>query len=232
MSMRAVVQVLTAAGTALVLGAHAAVAAPLAAAGAGRTGMLVGAGVTRLEQGQPSAQRPASTRSQEPASKPERPQREPDDLGVSLDRIRRGLERQPSGILDPSRPTFQVYIEGRLPTFSEFYANEDFSGGPAGWVPRGHQEFLDMVTPREAQPFGAFTGTDLLLVGAQSLASGVVANALFNTIPRAIREARRSREEAEARREVQEVLAELARRKAEAETGAARPSDPDSKPVP
>jgi hypothetical protein len=156
------------------------------------------------------------------------------NLPVSLDRIRRGLERKPTGVFNPDRPTFQVYIEGRLPTFAEFYAGETFEGGPSGWVPRGHQEFLDMVTPPEAQPFGAFTGTDLLLVGAQSLATGLVANALFNALPRAIREGQRSRAEAAARREVQEVLAELARREAVAAAAARKPSSetPSEKPVP
>jgi len=212
--------------------------------GAGARRVVVSAGlVLSLAFGPavaPAVGAPQSKPAAEPQSKPATEGAGRDsrpggsDLGVSLDRIRRGLERKPTGILDPDRPTFQVYIEGRLPTFSEFYANEDFSGGPAGWVPRGHQEFLDMVTPREAQPFGAFTGTDLLLVGAQSLASGLVANALFNTLPRAIRDARRSREEAEARREVQQVLEELARRQAAeaAKQSADPPTATPVKPVP
>lgn len=187
----------------------------------------------RAPQGRPAAARPQSTTAaQQPPAGRDAASQQSDDLGVSLDRIRRGLARSPSGIFDPDRPTFQVYIEGRLPTFSEFYVGETFGGGPAGWVPRGHLEYLDMVTPREAQPFGAFTGTDLLLIGAQSLASGLVANALFNTIPRAIREGRRSRQEEEARREVQEVLAELARRQAQAEAGKAPAATPPSSPIP
>jgi hypothetical protein len=138
---------------------------------------------------------------------------------VSIDRIRRALERDAvlaSALAElerEGRPVFRVEIEGELPSFSTFINEGESLLGPAPWGAMTHREFLAMVTPPQARPYGASTNGDLLQLLATSFGSALALNALTSTakgIPAFIRHAK----ERAARKEVQQVLAELERRRA------------------
>lgn len=135
-------------------------------------------------------------------------------LPVSLDRIRRGLEREPAIRLpEPQGPVFSVDIEGRLPRFADFVGEETLSRGAAPSTSLTHREYLSMVTPPEAQSFGAFSPGELAQMAATTAALTLGSQWLVKGIKDAIR----SRREEQARREVQAVLAELERRQREKE---------------
>jgi hypothetical protein len=96
-------------------------------------------------------------------------------------------------------------------------------GMPVPTVPQWHSQFLSMVTPPQAQPFGAFTGTDLLQVMATSLAQGLATQAVTSTV----RDVLRERREAEAKREVDEAIARWKRESSRAQ----EPGDPAAEPA-
>src|SRR6476469_948710 len=89
-------------------------------------------------QGQPQAQ----TQTQSKA----------DELPVSLDRIQRALAAPPAIDLKEQHPVFRVEVFGRKPTLEEILG-ERFWVGPVPYGGMTHQEFLDMNTPKMAQPY-------------------------------------------------------------------------------
>jgi hypothetical protein len=165
-----------------------------------------------------------------PPADPQRPAQPPvvnvDELPISVERIQEGLQREPVLNLIPSRPLFRIeVIEVRPRWFDvEIDWTEGRRGLPTPRTPVWHSEFLGMVTPREAQSFGAFTGTDLLQVMATSLVQGLATQAVTSTVRNVLRE----RREAEAKREVDEAIARWKREReaAEAERNAASPEAP------
>ncbi len=101
----------------------------------------------------------------------------PEALGVSLDRVKFALEQtQPPQItIEPNAPTFRIQVIERrkfiLPEFAE--------GLKIGWapVPSGgldYYEFMKMVTPPQAQPFGAFSSSQLPQIMATSLVASLM----------------------------------------------------------
>jgi hypothetical protein len=152
---------------------------------------------------------PAPVRAQQPAEPVPQAPAEPspvnvDELPISVERIQQGLEREPGLDLVPSRPVFRVETIQIRPRW--FDAEIDWTDGrrgmPVPTVPQWHSEFLSMVTPPQAQPFGAYTGVDLLQVMATSLAQALATNA----VARGVRDAMRERREEDARREVDEAI--------------------------
>jgi hypothetical protein len=144
------------------------------------------------------------------------------DLPVSLDRIRRGLAQADTlqrAAARQRQPMFRIEVDGELPSFSTFIAEGESLASPAPWGGMTHAEFLTMVTPPQARAFGASTNGDLLQVLATSLLGGYAiqgASALIGKVPDLIRQGR----EAAARREVQQALADLERRRREADARA------------
>jgi hypothetical protein len=101
----------------------------------------------------------------------------PDDLGVSLDRVRFALAQTalPPLKIAPDTPTFRVQIVEKppftLPSFIETMKT------PRQWVPSGgvaNYEFMNMVTPPQARPYGAFNSGELAQVAATSLVSALL----------------------------------------------------------
>lgn len=138
-------------------------------------------------------------------------------LPVSLDRIRRGLAREDTlarAAEQEWRPMFRVEVDGQLPSFSTFIGEGESLSGPAPWGSMTHGDFLQMVTPPQARSFGASTNGDLLQVLATSLLSGFAVQGAMSAA-RAVPDIIRRGREAAARREVQQVLAELDRRRRE-----------------
>jgi hypothetical protein len=125
-------------------------------------------------------------------------------LPVSLDRIQRALSRPPAIRLKGERVVFRVEIMGRKPTIEDILG-PDYLKGP---VPSGgmtHQEFLNMVTPKDFQGYAAFNNREGMAVAATSFA-------LQWALQKAIHKyetAKQDREREAARKEVQDALAEL-----------------------
>ncbi|HTM24567.1 MAG TPA: hypothetical protein VL225_05185 [Vicinamibacterales bacterium] len=127
-----------------------------------------------------------------------------DDLPVSLDRIQRALSAPPPLELKEQHPVFRLEVYGRKPTLEDVLGEKFWVGS----VPYGgmtHQEFLDMVTPKLAQPYAGFTGKSLLQVTALTLAEQW---ALKQAIHK-FREALTDHERDAARKEVLDALADL-----------------------
>jgi hypothetical protein len=101
-----------------------------------------------------------------------------------------------------------------------------------GWEPaipggRHHKEFLDLVTPPQARPYGAFQNGDLVQVVATSMANALLMSAAVHGVKQALaaaRKARAARIRGEVERELKAVQDAAARAAA-----AERPSAP---PVP
>ena len=132
------------------------------------------------------------------------PATKPDDLPVSLDRIQRALAAPPRIQLKEEHPVFRLEVYGRKPTLEDVLG-EKFWVGPSPYGGMTHQEFLEMVTPKLAQPYAGFTGTSLLQVTALTLAEQW---ALKQAIHK-FRSAATDHEREAARKEVLDAMADL-----------------------
>ena len=126
------------------------------------------------------------------------------DLPVSLERIQRALSRPPAIRLQGERNVYRVEIIGRKPTIEDILG-PDYLKGPTPAGAPTHQEFLDLVTPKDFQGYAAFSNREAMTVAATSFA-------LQWALQRAIHKfetAKQEREREAARKEVQDALAEL-----------------------
>ena len=145
------------------------------------------------------------------AEEPAPPLLDPDDLPVSIEKIQRALSREPAIRITEQRAVFRVEVFGRKPSIEEILGS-DFLRGPVARAGMTHQEFLNMVTPKDVQGYAPFDNTQAAVVAVTSFAFQY---ALAKAIKK-FQEAKKEREREEARREVEEALAALreARRKA------------------
>src|SRR4051812_4284782 len=127
------------------------------------------------------------------------------DLPVSVDRIRRKLSRPPAITLNTQGTVFRVEVLGRKLAIEDILGPDYLKGpvpAPAGGMT--HQEFLDLVTPKDVQGYAAFTNKEAATVAATSLAVWALQKAVHK-----FEEAKAEREREAARKEVQDALAEL-----------------------
>lgn len=136
---------------------------------------------------------------------------DPDKLPVSIERILRELERAPAIVMpDPNGPnradlpTFRIAIEGQKLTIEQILG-PDYLRGPAPAGAMTHQEFLNMVTPKDVQGYAAFTNAEGITVALTSLA---LHWALKSALER-FHEARDARAKAAAKKEVDDALEAL-----------------------
>ena len=133
------------------------------------------------------------------------------DLPVSLSRIQRALARPPAIRLQGERLVFRVEVLGRKPTIEDILG-PDYLKGPVPYGGMSHQEFLNMVTPKDVQGYAAFNNREAFTVAATSFA-------LQWALQKAIHKfetAKQEREREAARKEVQEALEDLERARARA----------------
>lgn len=128
------------------------------------------------------------------------------DLPVSLERIQRALAGPPQIQLKEQHPVFRLEVYGRKPTIEDILG-ERFWVGPAPYGGMTHQEFLDMVTPKLAQPYAGFTGKYLVAETALTL----MEQWALKSAVRHFRDARSEHERDAARKEVLDALAALER---------------------
>ena len=131
---------------------------------------------------------------------------DPDDLPVSLDRIRTAIEQAPALRVDSGRPVYRTEVFGRKPTIEEILGPEFWKGAVA-YGGMTHQEFLNMVTPKDVQGYAAFSNREAFTVAATSLA---LQWAVLKAIDK-FKDARSEREKEAARREVEEAMKDLER---------------------
>src|SRR5690349_15252900 len=107
----------------------------------------------RAEQPVAAPERTTAEQSSAPAEQPSDEQAP--DLPVSLSRIRRGLSQPPAIKLNGDRVVFRVEVLGKKPTIEDILG-PDYLKGPVPNAGMTHQEFLDMVTPKDVQGYAAF----------------------------------------------------------------------------
>jgi len=137
---------------------------------------------------------------------------DPAVLPVSLDRIQRALAKTPILKFDQEqKPVFRVQVFGEKPTIEEILG-EDFGKGPVPYGGMTHQEFLDMVTPKDVQGYAAFSNKEGAVVAATSfLLQWTLQKALVK-----YRESRDERAREAARKEVMDALNALEEARAKA----------------
>jgi hypothetical protein len=154
---------------------------------------------------QAATQNPAAQEAQAPAVKA-------GDLPVDMGRIQRALANTPKLRFDKNeRPVFRVEVFGEKPTIDDILG-PDWSKGPVPYGGMTHQEFLDMVTPKDVQGYAAFSNKQAATVAATSFL-------LQWTLQKAIAKYRTSQDEREretARQEVLDALKELEAARAKA----------------
>jgi hypothetical protein len=129
-----------------------------------------------------------------------------DDLPVSLSRIQRALSGPPAIELKEAHPVFRLEIFGRKQTIEDILG-ERFWIGPTPYGGMTHQEFLDMVTPKLAQPYVGFTGKYLVAQTAVTLLETWALKAAIKKF----QNSKGEREREAARKEVLEALTALER---------------------
>jgi len=132
---------------------------------------------------------------------------------VSLQRIRRALdEPQPAIRLPPvtgrgeQKTTYRVEIFAPRQLLVPFADSLDPGWQPVAFGGVHHKEIMDMITPPEARPFGAFDDGELVTVAATSLATAALVEGVTRAVRAVAGNIRKRRIEA-IRREVEAELA-------------------------
>ena len=162
------------------------------------------AGVPQQQAQTPVAPAVSAEATQQPAEAQTTPIEPVPELPVSLARIQRALSRPPAIRLKGERLVFRVEVLGRKPSIEDILG-PDYLKGPVPYGGMTHQEFLNMVTPKDFQGYAAFSNREGLAVAATSFA-------LQWALQKAIHKyetAKQEREREAARKEVQEALADL-----------------------
>jgi hypothetical protein len=155
--------------------------------------------------GQPQAPAAPAATSSEPATADTSPTDADGDLPLSVERIQRALSRPPAIKLKGDQSVFRVEVLGKRLTIEDILGPNYRTTGPVPRAPITHQEFLDMVTPKDYQGYAAFSNREGVAVAASSFA-------LKWALQKAIHKYQTAHEEREreaARKEVQDALMEL-----------------------
>jgi hypothetical protein len=119
--------------------------------------VLLNASAAGAQTAPPSQVPPGQTA---PPSQPTPPTPPPPD---NLDRIRRGLSHESAIRLDNGQLKIYVEVIAKWPSFAEMTKGYDFMNGPTGWGnPMSHQEFLNMMTPKEMYGSGGISAPEVL----------------------------------------------------------------------
>ncbi|MEO7271699.1 MAG: hypothetical protein ABI211_06795 [Vicinamibacterales bacterium] len=136
---------------------------------------------------------------------------DPDALPISLARIQKAVTKPQAIKLTENRNVYRVEVFGDNPTIQDILG-PDFLRGPVPYSGMTHQEFLNMVTPKDVQGYAAFSNSQGMVVAATSIAlQWAVQKALDK-----YKDARNDRAKAAATREVQEALDALRRARRDA----------------
>jgi len=166
---------------------------------------VVGAsGPTFGAQGQDAAAQ-SQTQTPKPAAKPDQKPADP-SLPVDVEKIKTALERPNTLRLDDSQLRFYATVTAKVPTFEDFVGDFDLRNGPVPRAGMTHQEFLNMVTPKELYSSAGITATEMLqFANTNWAAQQVIKKGLQE-----IRQARTQREIQAIRERINRELAALA----------------------
>jgi hypothetical protein len=110
---------------------------------------------------QPSA--PSSSAEETAPASGANPSPTTDNLAPNLGRIRDALARQPGVNLDVDQLRYYLRVVEKTPTFADYVKGYDFVNGPTkGGDPMSHQEFVNMVTPKELHSSAGITAVESL----------------------------------------------------------------------
>jgi hypothetical protein len=129
------------------------------------------------------------------------------DLPVSVERVQRALSKPPAIDVHADKSVFRVEVLGRKVSIEDLLGPDYLKGPVPGGAGMTHQEFLDMVTPKDFQGYAPYTNREAATIAATSIA-------LKWAVQKAIHKyqtAQQERDREAARREVQDALAELER---------------------
>jgi hypothetical protein len=156
------------------------------------------------------------SRSQDPAPKTTPAPDAADD--AALQRIQKKLMSDPAIKLDKQpiegsrgRPAFRVRVDAPAMTVDQVFG-PDFLKGPVPATGMTHQEFLDLVTPKDVRGYAAFTNEEGITVALTS-------TALQLALKQALEQWRRAKDERArqaARQEVEDAVAALRRARRDA----------------
>lgn len=155
--------------------------------------LLLVIGSTLAQAGPPQEPVPAPAVEEAPAG----------DLPVSVDRVQRALSRPPAISLG-GKQVYRVEVLGNKLTIEDILGPE-YLKGPVPRAGMTHQEFLDMVTPKDFQGYAPFTNREGMAIAASSFA-------LKWALQRAVHKyqtASAERDREAARREVEQALLDL-----------------------
>jgi len=124
------------------------------------------AGAPQQASTAPPASQPAGQTQPDTTSAPDQAD---GDLPVSLDHIRQKLSEPPAINVNAQANVFRVEVVGRKLTIEDILG-PDYLKGPAPAGAPTHQEFLDLVTPKDVQGYAAFSNGEALTVAATSFA--------------------------------------------------------------
>ncbi len=80
----------------------------------------------------------------------------------NLERIKKLMTRPPALKIDENRLRFYVEVLGKWPTFAEYIAGDDLTKGAVKGGAMTHQEFLNLVTPRDLYSTAGIKPTEML----------------------------------------------------------------------
>jgi hypothetical protein len=122
-------------------------------------------------------------------------------IDVNLNRIRTALGIMPSIRFDEPQIRFYVDVYGHEARFWDFIGTFDLKNGPTPHAGMTHQDFLDMVAPKNMN-FGSPSLKGIAEVAAASLAGNYLLSKLREALRHAPTEADRRRIQAQIDREL------------------------------
>lgn len=130
-------------------------------------------------------------------------------LPVDVKRVKEQAERQPAVKLDEQQLRFYVLILAKEPRFEDFVGSYDLRNGPTkGGAPMTHQEFLNMVTPRELNELlGGTSGSSFAMF--QAAVMNAAAQTLIKKGIQEIKQAHNEREVQAIRERIDKELTAL-----------------------
>jgi hypothetical protein len=169
--------------------------------------LLLFPGSVAAGQQQGASAPPASSTTSTPAAATPSIAQVPGTPTQEVDLVKRGLSQRVFLNLKPELLRVYTRIDAKAPrTFSDYAKGYDFWNGPTkGGNPMSHQEFVNMVTPKELYGSGGIKATELLQFAFTNwLAQTVVRRGLEE-----LKEAKSEKEAREIRERIDRELAIL-----------------------
>lgn len=177
--------------------------------------LVISGALPVIAAAQENSPKPAGTSSSTPDVKPAAqsdggavaPKAE--SLPIDIDHVKEGAQKQPAVRLDDQQLKFYVLVLAKAPKFEDFVGDYDLRNGPTrGGAAMTHQEFLNMVTPKELKElFGSTSGSSFAMF--QAAIMNAVGQSLIKRAVLDIRNARDPREVQAIRERIDHELSAL-----------------------